>query len=105
MEKLEKGYTAEQLNTFMQAIHKSGKKARRTADGGWEVIVPVPEQPKPERTRPTREKPVIRQEKPVTVLPSTVEQVAPETPEVESKIESKKRGFWSRLLGQKPDNE
>jgi hypothetical protein len=37
MEKLERGYTSKDLNLFMQACYRSGRRARRTPNGGWEA--------------------------------------------------------------------
>jgi hypothetical protein len=37
MEKLERGYTSKDLNLFMQSCYRSGRRARRTPDGGWEA--------------------------------------------------------------------
>jgi hypothetical protein len=35
--KLEKGYTKDELNAFMQQAFREKKRFRRTADGGWET--------------------------------------------------------------------
>jgi hypothetical protein len=57
MEKLEKGYTREELSAFMQQAFKNRKTPRRTADGGWEAVeklyertFPVSEHEAPEAT-------------------------------------------------------
>jgi hypothetical protein len=69
MEKLEKGYTQEELKAFSREAFRGNRRIRKSEDGGWETyVVTVTEPPHFEDT---------------PVQPS-------EAP--------KKKGFWRRLF-------
>jgi hypothetical protein len=108
MNRLEKGYTPQELNEFMQAVHKAGGKARRTPDGGWEIVDPTA-QPKPaQQTKPTpgAERVTIDRPKREQVIQVPFQQEAElNHPQGEitatEPVTQEKRGFWKRLFGAK----
>jgi hypothetical protein len=80
MEKLESGYTREQLKEFSREAFRAKKAIRKTPDGSWETyVVTATEPPRFDETTATQET----------------------TSDVQKK---EKKGFWRRLLSGKQRN-